>query len=465
MIQLTAFLLLVTSMTLVTPRASFAETLLAPVPAGEPQSMLYTVTADGAPVGVYAAQNVHGGAYAFAPFSFTGTVTLTITGHANLEHAMILPPPSHAQDQAADVRVRRQPGKLTLTLSRPCHLSIEPDGIRAPLLLFADPPEINTPREGASDVVYFGPGVHKPGVIRLGSDQTLYLAAGAVVKAGVIVENAANVRICGRGILDGNDWPWSKGPAQHFLAVRNSSNVTIEGITMRGAYHWNLVLFRARDVVIHNVKIVNGRVQNDDAFDLCNAQDVTISNCFVRSDDDCVAIKGMAWPQDGEPQPVRNIRIRNTIFWCDRARIFLLGHESVAPVMQDILVSDCDIIHYVMTPFLLEPGEEMLLQNVRFDNIRLLADGQTNLIGIHPTVNHYMHLRRPGHVKGVVFHNIAVSGDLAPDQGKITLSGPDAEHGVDDVLLDHVTINGQPVTSEAPNVKIGPNASNVRIRP
>ena len=45
---------------------------------------------------------------------------------------------------------------------------------------------------------------------------TVYLAGGAVVKGAIIARNADHIRICGRGILDGTDWPWLKGPA--FLA-------------------------------------------------------------------------------------------------------------------------------------------------------------------------------------------------------------------------------------------------------
>ena len=33
---------------------------------------------------------------------------------------------------------------------------------------------------------------------------------------------------------------------------------------------------------------------------------------------------------------VENITVENCILWCDRARIFLLGHESRAPFMRDI---------------------------------------------------------------------------------------------------------------------------------
>ena len=52
-----------------------------------------------------------------------------------------------------------------MTFGRPRKLSIEPDGKKGPLLLFANPLEKDAPKAGEPGVIYFGPGVHKPGKI------------------------------------------------------------------------------------------------------------------------------------------------------------------------------------------------------------------------------------------------------------------------------------------------------------
>jgi len=54
---------------------------------------------------------------------------------------------------------------LTLTLDAPRKLSIEPDGKKRPLLLFANPIEADAPKPGDPGVIFFGPGVDKPGRI------------------------------------------------------------------------------------------------------------------------------------------------------------------------------------------------------------------------------------------------------------------------------------------------------------
>jgi hypothetical protein len=130
-------------------------------------------------------------------------------------------------------------GALVVSLPGPRKLSIEPEGRKGPLLLFANPPELNPPKPETRGVIYFGPGVHRPGRIEVTSQQTLYLAAGAVVKGGVLAQGE-NIRITGHGILDGSDYEWRKGPTPHVVSIRGT-NVEVSGITIRGASHWTIV--------------------------------------------------------------------------------------------------------------------------------------------------------------------------------------------------------------------------------
>ena len=84
------------------------------------------------------------------------------------------------------------------------------------------------------------------------------------------------------------------------------------------------------------------------------------------------------------------------MLWCDRARIFLLGHESRAAFMRQITLRNLDIIHFTMTPFLFEPGEDMRLEDVTVENVRLHGEGQRELIRLKPVVNQYMRKQGAG---------------------------------------------------------------------
>ena len=90
--------------------------------------------------------------------------------------------------------------------------------------------------------------------------------------------------------------------------------------------------------------------QNDDGINPCNSQDVRITDCFIRSDDDCVALKGLSL--NSPNNNVERITVEKCTLWCDRARIFLLGHESRAAFMRNVTLRNLDIIHFSMTRIL-----------------------------------------------------------------------------------------------------------------
>ena len=434
-----------------------------PAPAGETLSTDYKVEAAGQQVDVYTARVLdppfagkeydYGGPYSFANFDMAGPVTVRIASPRPLRNTVIRP-------QSAGVRMTvEDEHTLSLTFDKPSKISVEPDGKKSPLLLFANPLQTQMPKQGDPNVVYFGPGVHKPEKILLKGNQILYLAGGAVVKAEVLAEGS-NIRICGRGILDGSDWEWRKGPIGNLIGIRNSSDVEVNGITLRGSSHWTIVPRNSRKVTIRNVKICNSRVQNDDGINPCNSQDVLITDCLIRSDDDCVALKGLDF--SGANSNVERITVENSTLWCDRARIFLLGHESRAEFMRHVTLRNLDIIHFTMTAFLLEPGEDMHLENITAENIRIHGAGQRELIRLRPVVNQYMRKKVPGFVRGVQFRNVTLEGQ--PGEYLVQIEGADAEHNVRDVRFEKVTILNSPLTKESSRVQIGPYTEDIRFQ-
>ncbi len=434
-----------------------------PAPPAEVLSGDYTVSADGRSVAVYTARTLdppfagkewdYGGPYSFAYFDTSGRVTVRVTSPRRLRDAVVRPESARVQVRVEDDHT------LLLALDGPRKVSVEPDGRKGPLLLFANPVEVNPPKPGDPGVIYFGPGVHQPGRIEVTNGQTLYLAGGAVVK-GAVSAHGSDLRIRGRGILDGSDYEWRKGPYNVTLGIRGT-NVLVEGITIRGSSHWTIVPQGSRHVIVRGVKICGSRVQNDDGINPCNSQDVLITDCFIRSDDDCVAMKGLDFAAPNSN--VENVTVENCVLWCDRARIFLLGHESRAPFMRDITLRHLDIVHFTMTPFLFEPGEDMRLENVRVEDVRLHGEGQAEFIRLRPVVNQYMRKQVPGFIRGVTFRDVAITG--APGAYQIQLEGADAEHDVRDVAFEGVTILGKPVTRSSEALRVGAHVEGVRCQP
>lgn len=440
-----------------------AKVVTYPAPSGEPVSDEYQVWADGQKVDVYTARVLDppfagkewdfGGPYAFANFDMKGRTTIRVTSKRSLREVVIRPASAGVRFKLADTHT------LTFTLDRPRKVSIEPDGKKGPLLLFANPLETGVPKPDEPGLIYFGPGVHQPGRIDVTNGQTLYLASGAIVK-GAIAARGNNIRIIGRGILDGSDYEWRKGPYNFTLGI-NGTNVLVEGITVRGSSHWTIVPHHSRHVTIRNVKLCNGRVQNDDGINPCNSQDVLITDCFIRSDDDCVALKGLDF--NAPNSNVERITVENCVLWCDRARIFLLGHESRAPFMRDVTLRNLDIIHFTMTPFLFEPGEDMRLENITVENVRLHGEGQRELIRLRPVVNQYMQKKVPGFIRDVHFKNVQVAGQ--PGDYRVQLAGADAQHDVRNVVFEKVAIPGTALTRDSASVSIGGHVEGVRFSP
>jgi len=445
-----------------------------PAPSGEVLSKDYTLEVNGQPVDIYLAKIAEvenrpdwtldpkdvGGPYSFTYFDFSGEITLKVTSVSKSLDNLIIRP------LLTDITPEIEGNTVTFTINKPCQLSIEPEGRMEPLIIFANAPEINPPKKEDPNVIFFGPGIHKPVNIKLGSNQTLYIAGGAIVKTGIEV-TGSNIKILGRGILCGNDWKWRKGPG-NMIGLRNATNVTIDDIIVRGSWGWTIPIYNCNNVAITNIKLVCSKNPNDDGINPCNSQNIHIRDCFIRTDDDCIAMKGIRFGSDNDN--VENITVENCILWSDRARIFLLGHESRAKYMRHIVLRDLDIMHFNMSPFLFEPGEEMAIEDVTIENVNIFADNPKQggertfeLIRLKPTVNQYMENQVPGRISNITFKNVTLSGEKKKDNFNVLVMGADSKHLVTDVTFENISWFGKVLDNSSPQVKINRNTDNIQF--
>ena len=164
---------------------------IGPAAAGEELSRDYTVTVEGKPVPVYTVKvapadparrwkamddKIHSAEFfdtaAFASFDTKEPVTLTVTCTKPITATRILP-------ASFQVVPRIEGNQLTLTLDRPRPVTIEVNGNWVGALhVFANPPETAIPRPDDPNVIYFGPGVHRIGSLKVGDGKTVYLRPG-----------------------------------------------------------------------------------------------------------------------------------------------------------------------------------------------------------------------------------------------------------------------------------------------
>lgn len=95
-----------------------------------------------------------------------------------------------------------------------------------------------------------------------------------------------NITLRGRGIIDGS---FSTTHARNLVQVEGT-NIKLEGVILRDSSTWTIPIRRSQKVTVENVKLIGYRA-NSDGIDICNSQDVTVKNCFIRTLDDLVVLR------------------------------------------------------------------------------------------------------------------------------------------------------------------------------
>jgi hypothetical protein len=129
--------------------------------------------------------------------------------------------------------------------------------------------------------------------------------------------------------------------------------------------------------------------------------------------------------------------------------------------MRGITLRNLDIIHFSMTAFLFEPGEEMRLEDVTVENVRVNGEGQGELIRLKPVVNQYMRNKVPGHVRNVRFRDLSLSGKAGVY--RVQVSGADEKHEVRDVSFQNVEILGATLSNTSERLEVGPNVTGLQF--
>ncbi|NLE53826.1 MAG: hypothetical protein GX617_02720 [Lentisphaerae bacterium] len=430
-----------------------------PAPPEEAATSQYRVTVNGLPLAVYTAKcKGWGDEYYFASFDLDGKAEVVVNSPSTLAKTEIHPL------SRGIVPEQRSDNEWAFTVDRPGHLVIKRDGRVMPLMLFVNPREKDIPNPNDPNVVFFGPGFHQAGKITLKDNQTLYIAGGAVVSGGIRAEGD-NITIRGRGILAGDAYERFKGPNRYPVDIYGGKNITIRDIIIRNPWSWTLVTCGSDGVLIDNVKICAANMINDDAIDLCNTRNAVVRNCFLRAQDDLIAIKGIGY---AERQECENILVEDCVFWCDVANPFRIGFECATKAMRNFTARDIDIVHYSQrysgpaefwahAIFWLQPSGGLALQNYHFEDIRIHCNGDDMVMVMAKlmlTSCNGKKYETYGSISDCSFKNITVTGTPGAFRGELFFQGFDADHRVSNVSFDNVSYFGQKILRDSPAVII-----------
>ena len=343
--------------------------------------------------------------------------------------------------------------KVIFDIDEPRKLSFEVDDeIKNPLFLFINPAEKHIPDMNDSSVIFFEPGkVYEAGLIRLKKGETVYIGQDAVVFGSIASDDCDDIKILGRGILDGSRWP-REGELKELRMIQliNCKNVFIEGITVLNGPVWHVVPVGCQDVLIHNINIITYTFGGD-GIDLVGCKNVEVDNAFIRSRDDCIAIKASNYRGRIEgTSNVEKIRIQNSVFWnADLGNALEIGFETRCDEMKDIAFTNCDIIRCEYEGYMsgatlsIHNGDRAFIHDVKFENIRV-EDSRQKLIDVKVLHAQYSIDEERGQVKDITFEGIRIVDGPFPVS---IIRGFDANHQVENILVKDLYAYGRKINN------------------
>lgn len=398
---------------------------------------------------------------AFAYFDMQGKVTITVKINQPVKSAKILP-------ASAMINPVIGQNDISFIISKPQNLTVEINGeVFKSLHVFANPIEKDVPSPNDPNVIFFGPGVHDVSGMVIGDNKTVYVAGGAVVRSviganekyGIEPSGLKNyapgfelrghhITFRGHGIIDASACSIH---ARNFVMV-HGTDITLDGIILLNSSGWTVPLRQSSNVKVNNIKILSYRA-NSDGIDICNSRNVTVSNCFIRTNDDLIVVKTEA----GEGK-ASSIIIQHCVLWNQLANALSLGAELREDV-NDVLFTDCDIIHDYSRAWCLRifHSDASTISNIRFENIRIEEAHQLISLWIGKDVASYGD--QHGHISNIIFKDVSVTGSPL----NIDIVGASEQSVIDNVTFKNVLVNGKPLPRDW--VKKNPFVRNITVTP
>ncbi len=293
---------------------------------------------------------------------------------------------------------------------------------------------IDTCTAEGGGMVYLPPGTYLTGALQLKNNVEIHLSSGSVLLGSadpedynsgpffnlIFADQQENVSITGQGIIDGNskqivpsfwkelpegavpiyrykihrefnNWSrehweiaWRPRESVHFFRCKR---VNVRDVKMLNAPNWVLLFHRCKDVQVNALTIENPPMtKNGDGINIDTCSNVTLTNCIIRSGDDCLTLKtGESDAKFGifdEPNtvcenvtisncvlstpacairvgmgygPIRNCRFENIVVTESRTGInFDLGHsikEATEDVFEHIIDVNFQLAHVEQVHF------------------------------------------------------------------------------------------------------------------
>lgn len=444
-------------------KAQNSEVTIYTAPEGITSSPDYTVSANGQDMFVYNPKVKTGREHQQKNMGvcyFDCIDSATITVHANIPMANVVIRP-----KTYGIKPVIKGQDITFIIHKSQKVTIEPDGHQYnALVIFANSPDVNPPKQSDPNVIYFGPGLHTSGQIDIKSNQTIYLAGGAVVRGCISGTGVRNVKILGHGIIDQSLDNEGRG----FINLKNCSNIIIDGPILFDCRGWCNHLTNCKNVTISDMKEICWR-GNTDGIDIDGGSKYLIENCYIRNWDDCIVIKSKG-PRGNKvliqssllcPR-VQNVIVRDCILWSDLANALEIGYELETDLIDKVLFKDIDIIHaFGNNAISIHNSAQAVVRNIRYENIRIEDmnplycntdawpnNGRTpgtHVFEIEIGKSQWSKMGGQGTIRNIYFKNISATIKSGAQFPFSDIRGFDTNHTIEGVIFENLTIDGKKV--------------------
>lgn len=382
-------------------------------------------------------------------------------------------------------------------INKPCQAVVEFKDVSEELHFFAN--EDKNYDLSEENVLYFGKGEYNTGRINLVSGQTVFIDEGAVVYGEIYGIDVENVKIMGNGILDHSKMKetieedgFIDPPRPSPIKIEYGKNITICGVVIRDSCFLSVRPICCENVHIDNIKIIGNWRYNSDGIDLLNCRHALVENCFVRSFDDSLCIKGFACAYaDGIHHNNRDYDIsedivfRNCVVFNEWGKALEVGIDLCAKRIENCRFENCDVIHATGPVMDGSNVDYAHVNNIVFENIRVEYDEvsfypmiqeKEDDIYVNKDTNYmppliwgmvfysecYSSKGERGKISNITFNNINVTAPAMPPSN---FFGYSEEYGVKNIKIKNLYLNGEKITDMSKaNISVGKFAENIILK-
>lgn len=291
------------------------------------------------------------------------------------------------------------------------------------------------------------------GEVLIPSNTTVYMEGGSYFTGTLLIKDAHDVSILGRGIARPSN-------GYNGCMVSGSKNVLVDGLIV-----CKCPIGGSDGVTLHDVRSIS-HPQWGDGLNVLASSNVLYDRVFCRNSDDCTTAYATRLGFSGS---ARNIHMKNSTLWADVAHPIFIGLHGAAagpnPELRDtvenLVYENIDILCQSEAQvdyqgcLAINCGDNNLVRNVLFDNIRIEGIRQGCITQVKVGWNQ-KYCKAPGAgVENVTFRNIRYYS--SPTEGGCegapymsVITGYDAQHKVKNVTFEGLKINGKAIFDDMP---------------